>query len=126
MGEHAVEQQQPDIAQDDAADKVRHEEHGPEDVGAFECLGQHVRDGESYNIDDDCGYDGECRGIPHRMPELFVLERHTVIAQTHGTGISDRREFAEAQVDAQDERQQEANDERLLVLMEEWENLAED
>jgi len=42
-GQDAVEDHFPDIAQNDAADQVRHEEHAAEQVAALDAAREHIR-----------------------------------------------------------------------------------
>ena len=111
VGEHAVEQQHPDVAQDDATDEVRHEEHGAEQVGSANRLGQQIRDGECDHIDDDRGHDCQQRRKQQRVQERLVLQRLLIVPETHKLCISNGAELAEAQVDAVDERHHETDDE---------------
>ena len=111
MGQHAVQQQQPDVAQDNAADQVRHKEHRAEQRGALDRLGQHIGDGESDHVDHDGGHDGECSGETQCVQEFLVLQRLSVVLEPYPFAIGDGGEFAEAQVDAHDEGHQKPDDE---------------
>src|SRR5699024_7063173 len=55
VGEHAVEQDLPDVAQQDAADQVGHEVDGAEQVGAPDAPGQGQGDGKGKHVDEDGG-----------------------------------------------------------------------
>ena len=57
--QHAVEQDLPDVAQQDAADQVGHEVDGTEDVGAADAAGEHQRNGKGADVDEHGGYYSE-------------------------------------------------------------------
>ena len=107
MSQYAVQQQLPYIAQDDAADEVRHEEHRAEQLRATHYLREHVCDEERRDIDKYGGDDGEGHGEQQRVQEIGILHRSGVILQTHELGIGDRREFSEAEVDTHHQRHHE-------------------
>ena len=112
MSENAVEQQHPDVAQDNATDEVRHEEHRTEDVGALDGLGQHVCDGERDYVDHDRRDDGQCRREAQRVQELLIGKSPLVVFQTDEFGVGDGGELAEAQIHTHDERDHKPDDER--------------
>ena len=97
VAEDAVEDHEPDIAQNDAADEVRHEEHGTEDVRALDALGQNIRDGKGQHVDDEQGHKREQRRIPERMEEALILEDGLVVFQSHPRPLAGRLELAEGQ-----------------------------
>ena len=96
VGQHAVQEQQPDVAQDDAADKVRHEEYRAEQRGALNRLGQHVSDGEGDHVDHDGGHDGERGGEAERVQKFLVLQRFAIVLKPHPFTVGNGGEFAEA------------------------------
>ena len=80
VGQNAVEQNLPDIAQHDAADQVRQEEDGAESVGAVHTAGEKQRDGKGQHVDQQGGHDGERRCEPERMGEGVIRPNHCVVA----------------------------------------------
>ncbi len=72
VAEDAVEDHEPDIAQNDATDEVRHEENGTEDVRALDTLSQNVGNSKGQNVDDEQGYEREQRRIPEGVEEPRV------------------------------------------------------
>ena len=111
MRENAVEQQHPDVAQNDAADQVRHEEHRTENVRSLDRLGEHVGDEERDHVDHDRGDDRQQCGEAQRVQEFLVLQCAGVVLKPYELGVGNRCELAKAQVDAHDEWNDESNNE---------------
>ena len=112
MAEDAVEDHEPDIAQNDAADEVRHEENGTEDVRALDTLSQNVGNSKGQNVDDEQGYERKQRRIPERVEEALILEDGLVVFQSHPRPFAGRLELAEGQEQPLCKRVQEAHAER--------------
>lgn len=105
--EDAVQQQLPDIAQHDAADEVRHEEHRAEQIRPAHRLGEHIGQQERDDIDDDGRHDGEQHRPPQRGSEFGIRKRIHIILQPHPLGIGHRPERGKAQVDTHGKRHDE-------------------
>ena len=112
VGQHAVEQDLPDVAQQDAADQVGHEEDGAEDVGALDAPGEHQRDGKGADVDEDGGHHGERRREAERVQERGILEHADVVLDAHERGLADGGEPLERQINAPDKGPDKADDER--------------
>ena len=112
VAEDAVEDHEPDIAQDDAADQVRHKEDRPEDIRALDALRQDIGDGECQHIDDEQRHKREQRRVPERVQEAIVLENGLVVLQAHPSPFAGCLELAERQKQALGKRIQEAHAER--------------
>ena len=54
--QHAIEQQLPDVSQNDTANQIRHKEDAAEQCRPTDFLSQHIGDHEPDNIDDDGSY----------------------------------------------------------------------
>ena len=63
-GQKAVEQDLPDVAQNDTADKVRQEKDGTEHIGAAHAAGQQQGNAEGQHIDQHGGHHGKGSGEP--------------------------------------------------------------
>ena len=111
MRQNAVEDHAPNIAQHHAADQVGHEEHGAEQVGAAHLLGQGIGDEEGQHIDQDDGDHGEkgrrvLEGVAgSRRPSRLW---YSSSGPTHSASLRNI-EVAEGQVDALQERPDEAD-----------------
>src|SRR5699024_4765554 len=111
VGEHAVEQDLPDVAQQDAADQVGHEVDGAEQVGAPDAPGQGQRDGKGKHVDEDGGHHRKGGREPERMGKGGVLEHLDVVVKPHEGGLGHGGEPLEGKVDAPDEGPDKADDE---------------
>lgn len=111
MGQNAVQQQLPDIAQHDAADEVRHKEHRTEQFRTAHRLREHISDEECGDIDQYGGDDGEGQSEQQRMQEVGITECSDIIFQAYEFGIGDRGEFGEAEIDTHHQRHYEAEGE---------------
>ena len=110
--QHAVEQDLPDVAQQDAADQVGHKVDGTEDVGALDAAGQHDCNGKGADIDEHGGdHSKHCRKT-EGVQEGGVLEDGDVVLDADEGGLGDRCEPLEGQISAPDEGPDEADDER--------------
>lgn len=112
VGQHTVEQDLPDVAQQDAADQVGHEVDGTEDVGAADAAGEHQRDGEGAHIDEHGAYHRKGSGEPKGVEEGRVRKDVDVVLQAHEGGLAHGGETLEGKIDAPDEGPDEADDER--------------
>ena len=124
-GQNAIKNHRPDIAQNDAANQVGHEEHGSENIGALNALGQQVRHGKGQNIDDQQRNQSKARRIPEGMEEAFVCKGLYIVVQARpgpfagGFEITERKEQAlsegieESDAEGNERRKQE-NGEALL------------
>ena len=112
MGQDAVENELPDVAQYDAADQIGHEEGGTENVGAWNVLGQDHGDRKGNDIDQNDSHDGKGGGKEERMEKFRVLEGLGKVGEAHELCVSDRAEVAQGQVEAHQKRDDKANDER--------------
>ena len=109
-GQDSVEDQLPDIAQDDAADEVGHEKRGAEDVGAGDVLGQHHGHREGNDVDEHHRHHGECGGEEERVEKLRVLKRLDKVGKTHELGVRHCAEVTQRQIQPHDEGDDEADD----------------
>ena len=105
----AVKDQAPDVAEHDAADQVRHEEHRAEQIRAAQLLRQGIGDEERQHIDQDDRHDRKGRRILERIEEARVLEDLGVVFQALEHGVARRVEITEGQVDALNERPDKAD-----------------
>ena len=107
--QHTVEQDLPDVAQQDAADQVGHEEHGAKQVGAAHLLGQGIGDEEGQHIDQENGDHGKKCGVLEGVPEADVRPDFGIIRQADPFGVLGNIEGAEGQVDALQKRPDKAD-----------------
>ena len=98
QGQSAVQQDVPDIAQNDAADQVGHEVDGAEQVGALDLPGQSQGDGQGRHIDAHGGYHGEQGGEPERVQEVCLSQGEDIVFQAVEAGFVNGDEFAEGQI----------------------------
>ena len=108
--QHAVEQDLPDVAQQDAADQVGHEEHGTEDVGALDAAGQHQCNGKSTHIDKYSAYHGKRRRKAKGVQKGGILKYREVVLDAYKGGLGNGSEPLEGQVNAPDKGPDEADD----------------
>ena len=112
VGQHTVEQDLPDVAQQDAADQVGHEVNGTENVGTLDAAGQHDRNGKGTDIDKHSGDHGKRCRKAERMQERGILEHRDVVLDAHKGGLANSSEPLERKVNAPDEGPDKADDER--------------
>ena len=98
--QHTVEQDVPDVAQDDAANQVGHEENGAEDVGALDVVGQRQGNGKGKHVNQHRGEHGKKSGKAQGGEELGVLEHLDIVGSANPDRLIDGGEFAERQVQA--------------------------
>ena len=67
MAQDAVEDHQPDIAQNDTTDEVRHEEDRPENIRALDAARQRIGNREGQHVDDQQRHDRKERREPECM-----------------------------------------------------------
>ena len=108
--QHTVEQNLPDVAQQDAADQVGHKEHGTEDVGALDAAGQHQCNGKSTHIDKYSAYHGKRRRKAKGVQKGGILKYREVVLDAHKGGLGNGSEPLEGQVNAPDKGPDEADD----------------
>ena len=99
-GQNAVEDHGPDIAQDDTADQVRHEEDRAVEVAAPDALRERVGCGKAQDVDKDQAHDGKQRRIPEGMHEARILQRCRIVIKADPGRLGDQLEFAEGKIDA--------------------------
>ena len=104
--EGAVEDELPYVAEDDAADQIRDEESGAEEVLPLDAAGHRVGEEEGDAVDQYHGDDRVDDGPPQRGPVHGVGEGLPVIGQPdERLGVRDAVPAGEGQIDAVDERQ---------------------
>ena len=96
--EYAVEQNLPDIAEDNAADQVGHKEGGTEDVGTADAAGKQQRNAERQHIDEHRGHHSKHRSEPERMGEGIIQPDLGIVAETNKGNILNSCEFAERKI----------------------------
>ena len=97
--QHAVDEDLPDVAQPDAADEIRHKEHGAEYIGALDAPREQQRDGKGQHVDENGGHGCEAQCEPERAAERGVRKRFDIIGNAHPSGVAHRGEFAEGEID---------------------------
>ena len=102
-GEDAVEDHGPDITEHNAADEVRHEEHGAVEVGALDALGQRIGRRKAEDIDKHKARHGKQRRIPEGVAEACVTQGGDIVAKADKGGILDEFELAEGKINTLDE-----------------------
>ena len=112
IGQHTIEQDLPDVAQQDAADQVGHEVDRAEQIRALNAAGQHEGDGERADVDEHSGQHRERCREAEGVEEGGILEDGKVVLDAHKGGLRHGGEPLEGQVDAPDEGPDEADDER--------------
>ena len=112
VGQHTVEQDLPDVAQQDAADQVGHEVDGTEDVGAADAAGEHQRNGKGADVDEHGGYYSERRGKAEGVQEGGILKYAEVVLNAHKGGLAHSGEPLERKVNTPDKGPDKADDER--------------
>ena len=110
--QHAVEQDLPDVAQQDAADQVGHKVDGTEDVGALDAAGQHDCNGKGADIDEHGGDHSERCRKAESVQEGGILEHGNIVLDTHKGGLAHGGEALEGKEDAPDKGPDKADDER--------------
>ncbi|CRH92196.1 Uncharacterised protein [Chlamydia trachomatis] len=95
----------PGVAQDDAADQVRHEEDGTEEVRTLELAGQCVCDCECKHVDRNDGNNCDGGGEDQSANEaLLVAECVNVVLNADKRRVGDGCELREGQVQTDCER----------------------
>ena len=112
VGQYTVEQNLPDVAQQDAADQVGHEVDGTEDVGAADAAGEHQRNGKGADVDEHGGYYSEHCGKAEGVQEGGILKYVDVVLDAHEGGLANSSEPLERKVNAPDKGPDKADDER--------------
>ena len=110
--QHAVEQDLPDVAQQDAADQVGHEVDGTEDVGALDAAGQHNCNGKGADIDEHGGDHSERCRKAESVQEGGILEHGNIVLDAYKGGLAHGGEALEGKEDAPDKGPDKADDER--------------
>ena len=108
--QHTVEQDLPDVAQQDAADQVGHKEHGTEDVGALDAAGQHQCNGKGAHVDEHGAYHGKHRRKAKGVQEGGILKYREVVLDSYKGGLGNGSEPLEGQINAPDKGPDEADD----------------
>ena len=98
QGEHTVEEDLPDVTQDDAADKVGHKKYRAENVGALDGPGQSQGDGKGDHIDEQRRNNGKGGAEEERLAEALIGEGIDIVFQTVPGGVVNGDELAEGQV----------------------------
>ena len=109
MAQDAVEDHQPDIAQNDTTDEVRHEEDRPENIRALDAARQRIGNREGQHVDDQQRHDRKERREPECVQEALILENRHVVFQADPGPLACRLELAERQENALQERVQKAH-----------------
>ena len=73
--QHGINHRLPGVAQHNASDEVRHEEHGAEKVRTPQLTGQYPRDGEGEHIDSDHRHHNHQSGEAKGRHESFPLTK---------------------------------------------------
>ena len=110
VGQQAVQQDLPDVAQQDAADQVGHKVHGTEQVGALDAPGQHQRNGKGKHVDEHGAHHSKDRRKAKGMEEGGILEHGKVVLDAHKGGLGHGGESLEGQICAPDKGPDEADD----------------
>ena len=110
--QHAVEQDLPDVAQQDAADQVGHKVDGTEDVGALDAAGQHDCNGKGADVDEHGGDHSERCRKAESVQEGGILEHGDIVLDAHKGGLAHGGEALEGKEDAPDKGPDKADDER--------------
>ena len=110
--QHTVEQDLPDVAQQDAADQVGHEVDGTEDVGAADAAGERQRNGKGADVDEHGGNYSERRSKAERVQEGGILKYAEVVLNAHKGGLAHSGEPLERKVNTPDKGPDKADDER--------------
>ena len=105
----AVKNHLPDIAQNDAADQVRHKKDGTEDVRASELLRQRIGKRKSKHIDDDNVDNRNGRRVLKGVPEAVVGKDFTVVFKSVPDRIQRGVEVTEGKIDPPQEGEKEAD-----------------
>ena len=88
-----------DVAEHDAADEVRHEEHRAVQVAALDALRERIGHGEGQHVDEHERYDGKQRREPERMHKARILERAAVVFKADKMRVARDLEFAEGEIE---------------------------
>ena len=107
VDQDALEDGGPDVAQHDAADQVRHEEHGAEHVGALDAPGEGIGHREGEHVDHHKADQREYRGVPEGVPEALVGENVFIVGKARPLPVTGELEFCEGEEQAFDEGVQE-------------------
>ncbi len=102
VGQQAVQQDLPDVAQQDAADQVGHKVHGTEQVGALDAAGQHQRNGKGAHIDEHSAHHGKDRRKAEGVQEGGILKYCSVVLDAYKGGLGNGSEPLEGQINAPD------------------------
>ena len=100
----AVEDHGPDVAQHDAADQVRHEEHRPEQIGALDAPRQRIGHREGQRVDEQHRHKGKQRREQEGMAEAAVGKGLQIVVKAYPCPLAGQLEFAEGQERALQER----------------------
>ena len=113
VGEQAVNQNLPDVAQHDAADQVRHKEDRTEDVGALERFaGERLRDGEGDHVDEHRRQEGKRHGKEERRGKLRIGQCAHVVLDTDKVRVVDGNKLAEREIETLDKGDHEPDHKR--------------
>ena len=108
--QHTVEQDLPDVAQQDAADQVGHKEHGTENVGALDAAGQHQCNGKGAHVDEHGAHHGKGCRKAESVQEGGILKYREVVLDAHKGSLGHGGEPLEGKVNAPDKGPDEADD----------------
>ena len=99
-----IEHHLPGEAQDDAANEVRHEEDGTEEVSAAQLAGQNVGQGEGPQVHRDDRDDRHERSEPQCRDEMTPLtECPDVVVSAHEPNIGEGAELGEGEIEPHEE-----------------------
>lgn len=87
--EDSVDDEQPDPAENDSADEVRHEEDRPIDIRPFYPLSKQQSEEKRQDIDGDHGDNGESDVHPKRCDEIHIGEDSLIVAPSDKHAVGD-------------------------------------
>ena len=112
IAQHAIDQNIPNITQNDTANQVGHEEHGTEYVGALDFSGQSQSQQECDDVDENSCNDNKFGGIAKGIQEGLIGDSLHIVGDTYPFCVINSDKGAEGQVQGLQERPDKAHAER--------------
>ena len=110
-GQNAIEDHGPDIAQNNTADQVRHEEDRTVDIAAPDALRQGIGRRKAQDVDEHQAHDGKQRRVPEGVHKACILDGGDIVVKADPACLGDQLEFAEGKINALDKGPDEADTE---------------